>query len=284
VPSPRRAPDERRGAAGAPREALVVALVAGAVLLTALAGPLVLRIHEPPAWLQLDIEPGVVTPAPQPSAADLGLGDPQGMPAWVGEAIRWVGLLAAAVILALVLRVLIALLKDWWRGIDRGAGGASRTAGLVTDEQLDEEARAELERGVADAWRALRADLPPGDAVVAAWLALEKAAGECGVDRDPAATATEFTLSLLDRTPADPRAARTLLRLYHAARFSDHPVTERDVAAAGSALDTLAAGLAPVASRVARGDPGPGDGAPGSDVGDTGAGARGTDVPGGGAP
>ncbi len=228
------------------REALVIALVAVAVILAALAGPLVVRWHDPPAWMDASITlPPMDTATPPPAEEDVEFGT-RALPGWVGDVVRWVAIAAVVVGLALLARRLRGLLRGWWQGIDRGNAAPTAPGGLALDEELDETAQEVLHEGVTQAWRALRADLPPGDAVVAAWLALEEAAGECGIEREPAQTASEFTLALLDRTPADPRAARALLRLYHGARFSEHPVTPADVTAAGQALDTLAAGLAGV--------------------------------------
>jgi hypothetical protein len=103
--------------------------------------------------------------------------------------------------------------------------------------------------GVHAARRALREDVPPGDAVVAAWMALERAAHGSGVDRDPAQTATELTVALLDRTQADPASTRALLDLYLQARFSSHPLTAAHVAAAQEHL-------ARITERVTRGQVG----------------------------
>ena len=100
-----------------------------------------------------------------------------------------------------------------------------------------------LREGVADADWELRSHRRPADAVVAAWVRLEAAAARSGVVRDRAATPTEFTVSVLDRTPADPNATQELLRLYLRARFSEDLMTADDVAAAIAALRTLAAGL-----------------------------------------
>jgi hypothetical protein len=74
-------------------------------------------------------------------------------------------------------------------------------------------------------------------------VALEQAAERCGVERDPASTATEFTVDVLGRTPADGAATRDLLALYLRARFGGAPLTAADVTAAHEALATLQAGL-----------------------------------------
>lgn len=102
-----------------------------------------------------------------------------------------------------------------------------------------------LEQGVARAARFLEDDrVPPGDAVIAAWVALEESAARSGVVRDRAQTASEFTLDVLDATQADAAATRRLLSLYLAARYSEHRLTAADVATARDALTLLADGVA----------------------------------------
>jgi len=107
-----------------------------------------------------------------------------------------------------------------------------------------------LAEGVEHARLALAEHVPPGDAVVAAWVALEHAAQRTGVVRDPAQTPTEFTVAVLDETRADPAATRSLLDLYLRARFSEHPLTAADVTAARAHLETLSTGV----TRRRRGD------------------------------
>ncbi|WP_454043908.1 DUF4129 domain-containing protein [Cellulosimicrobium sp. Marseille-Q8652] len=86
--------------------------------------------------------------------------------------------------------------------------------------------------------------MPPRDAVIAAWVSLEDAAALAGAHRDPAQTPTEFTVAVLDRTPADPGAVATLRGLYHRARFRGADIDAGDVRAARAALRRLADDLA----------------------------------------
>ncbi|MBE9926581.1 DUF4129 domain-containing protein [Cellulosimicrobium cellulans] len=86
-------------------------------------------------------------------------------------------------------------------------------------------------------------DADPHDAVVAAWVALERAAARVGTRRDPAQTPTEFTTAVLSRTPADPHAVTTLRRLYHRARFSESTLGTTDLDAARHALTRIATDL-----------------------------------------
>lgn len=80
-----------------------------------------------------------------------------------------------------------------------------------------------------------------GEGIIAAWLALETAATESGMQRRPADTPTELTVRVLQRTAADPQATDDLLRLYHRARFSTAPLGPAERARAADALDRLAA-------------------------------------------
>lgn len=253
MPSPRPAPVAAGRGTGGRREVLAVLLVGVVVLVTALGGPLVLRWHNPPHWLDLDVSVPTMQQGAPTTPPELPDAAPQRtLPAWFGQSMKWVALAALAVVVFFLLRYVWRLVRDRWRAIDRG-GADGGAGGFETLDELDDVTQAALGEGVATAGRALRDDLPPGDAVIAAWLALERAAERSGLVRDPAQTATEFTLALLDRTPAEPGAARALLALYHRARFSDHPVQPSDVAAARVALDALAAALARVA-----GPPSPG--------------------------
>ncbi|MCR1982156.1 DUF4129 domain-containing protein [Cellulosimicrobium cellulans] len=86
-------------------------------------------------------------------------------------------------------------------------------------------------------------DADPHDAVVAAWVALERAAARAGTRRDPAQTPTEFTTAVLTSTPADPHAVATLRRLYHHARFGEHTLGTADLDAARHALTRIATDL-----------------------------------------
>ncbi len=83
----------------------------------------------------------------------------------------------------------------------------------------------------------------PGDAVIAAWVALEHEAALQGAERRAAQTSTEFTAELLAATPAPADAVATLRALYQRARFTRRPITAADVAAARTALGSIAAAL-----------------------------------------
>lgn len=248
-------------------------LVGAVVLVTALVGPLAPRWHDAPAWLALNAQLPTAPPPVETASTEQSTATSSPVaPSWLSQTVKWLAIAVLVALVALLLRYLVRLVVNRWRAIDRGGPG-DETGGLESLDEIDDLTTAALQEGVVRAGQALRRELPPGDAVVAAWLALERAAAAGGVAHDPTRTATEFTLDLLDRTRADRAAARTLLGLYHRARFSEHVVTVDDVAAAHAALDVLAVALAvptvpvpgPAGGLDPAGEPGPtNDGGPAS--------------------
>ncbi|MFC8190050.1 DUF4129 domain-containing protein [Cellulomonas sp. NPDC057328] len=217
--------------------AAAAVLVVVAVLAGALAGPVQLggRQVEPPDLPTFSAPP---PPSPPPAGVDRPVTEPGDPPAWLRTVTVVLVVLAVAAVLALVARWLRR--RRWWTPPPPGDADAPGTAADVGDMQVVAAMRA----GVRSASRALADDVPPGDAVVAAWVAVEEAAASTGVVRDRAQTATEFTLDVLDRTRADPDATRALLALYLTARFGAHPVTAADVRRARELLDVVGTGLA----------------------------------------
>ena len=101
-----------------------------------------------------------------------------------------------------------------------------------------------LRRGALTALEILDEMADPEDAVIRSWLALEQAAAFSGAPRRPADSPTEFARSLLARTGADRAAVRTLLQLYHRARFSSHPVGLAEIRQARACVLGLSHSLA----------------------------------------
>lgn len=83
---------------------------------------------------------------------------------------------------------------------------------------------AELERGASS------------DAVINAWLMLERTALEVGVDDDASRTPTELVSAVLDEYDVDRPSIERLAALYREARFSVHPIGEEQREAAREAL------------------------------------------------
>ena len=158
------------------------------------------------------------------------------------QAQRWVYLVVLFVA-GLLLAVALGLLVRWIRRLlDQRApydvDAADPDVELGGDVQ--DGATPALREGVRRAAQVLEEEVPPGDAVIAAWVALEASAERSGLVRDRAQTATEFTVEVLDATRADPGATRVLLDLYLAARYSEHVLTPRDVDQARTSLAAIA--------------------------------------------
>ena len=230
-----------------PHPSRPVIVGAAVAVVAVLAGLALLGAGSSSSWrVQLPTLPSLPAPPPLP-ALPQDTAVPTGLPQ-VGDTIRppahfglWVGG-AALLVVVLVLAVLLArwLSKRHLPVPGDDADRVEPDAVAGTDE--------EVRRAVVDAVDAALARLdavgPPRDAVVAAWMELEAAALRVGVERDPAQTPTEFTADLLAGTSAPPDAVAALRRRYHAARFSRHPVSDADVAAARGALGRIATALA----------------------------------------
>lgn len=131
---------------------------------------------------------------------------------------------------------------------------------LRVDVQVPDEAPiSAMEEASRRAFDELHRAAEPGDAIIRAWLVLQDAAAESGLRRRPSDTPTDLTMLVLDRTRADPKAARGLLRLYHRARFGTAPMTEADQETALTHLQVLAASWDAVdrhaSSRAGSGEP-----------------------------
>lgn len=223
---------------------LAALLVVVGVLAAALSGPVSLeaRSGDDPTW----------TPPPAPSVtvsvtlppSDGEAEEPPPVPAWIVWLVRAVQVL---VVLA-VLTALALLLRHATRGwrLDRDDVPEDRVPpGDEAGDELSDTAVAALREGVREATRALEDDVPPGDAVIGAWVAVETAAARTGVVRDRAQTASEFAVRVLDATRADPAATRELLALYLAARFGARGVDADDVRRARDLLTVVGQGLVP---------------------------------------
>jgi Domain of unknown function (DUF4129) len=79
----------------------------------------------------------------------------------------------------------------------------------------------------------------PRNAIVACWDRFEEQAERAGLARRPWETSSEFTIRLLDLVSADGGSVARLERLYHEARFSEHPIGEEQRAEAVEALEAV---------------------------------------------
>lgn len=155
---------------------------------------------------------------------------------------------AAALFVALVVAViafglywLIRRLRAAWRPEEADVE-SDLLEGDVPGETLTVDI-ASLATAVARANAHLAGSAEPGDAVIAAWVALEDEAELQGAGRDPAQTATEFTSRLLERTSVPADAVAVLRGLYHRARFTSRPVSPDDVRRARESLGRVAEAL-----------------------------------------
>lgn len=181
----------------------------------------------PPVTVTETDEAPLPEQAPVPTAPPLA-----GIPAWASDTVL---ALAVAALLGLV------VLGAWWlwqrrHGLRSDVLRAEAT-GAVTDLVAGEDEEVpDLAPALRRAAAALGTGAAPGDAIVAAWVALEETAAASGAARSAADTPTEFTTRLLRRTAADPDAVARLREIYRAARFGSHAPNDDDVAAAAEAL------------------------------------------------
>lgn len=132
-----------------------------------------------------------------------------------GELLPLAGIVLVGVVVGALLRLVMGL-----RGADVGRPGRAAAVEAAPPAAEPEPDVATLRRGVARAHTLLGAGAAPADGVIAAWLAVEEAAAASGVTRAPSQTSSELTAAVLAATNADPDAVRTLLALYHRARFA----------------------------------------------------------------
>ncbi|MFE9743522.1 DUF4129 domain-containing protein [Saccharothrix saharensis] len=157
-------------------------------------------------------------------------------PAAAGSLLVFLIVLIAVVVVGVVW-LLVSLGVFRWRR-RRGTGVTVDAPDLPEDHATPPPI---LVRRAAEALDELRgkADGPPGDAVIAAWLSLERAARDSGVPREGHQTATEFTGDLLRRYRVDEDATGTLRRVYQRARFGTAEVTAADARTAADALEHI---------------------------------------------
>lgn len=229
----RPAPPGRRPNLGA------AAAVAGLALLVvvgaSVAGPWVLeerqwesplaRVERPEPLEPLPLPPPFRSATPRP-----GSGEPLDL--------SWLPIVGIVLLAGVVVAALIWLWQRY-RQADTGEQVAPLGDGIAVEGHVEPKIPV-LQQGVRVARHFLDQVGDPTDAIVAAWLALEEAAAASGVYREPAATPTEFTVDVLERTKASPAATAELLHLYHRARFASAGAEPGDVEAAARCLAVLA--------------------------------------------
>ncbi|MDF9877991.1 DUF4129 domain-containing protein [Cellulosimicrobium cellulans] len=247
--------DHRRP--GPARFAAVAALALAAVIAAAVGAP---WGWEAPGWFD-DVARDPVAPPPDTATtrdANTGPDDLRGLADAGGTSfdtylLGFLGGVVLVVLVVLARRYLPALL------VRRRRRELLVTApGAVSVHAAEDPVVPELREAVDRAHDDLHVpDVDPHDAVVAAWVALERAAERAGTRRDPAQTPTEFTSAVLASTRVDADAVATLRGLYHRARFGETPLGVHDLEAARAALARIAADLATRAGLAADGTPDP---------------------------
>lgn len=250
--------------------ALAAVLVVVGVLAAAVSGPVSLhaRTSDEPTWT-MPAETYAATASPLPTPEPMG--EPPTLPDWVQgllEVLQWL----AVVVGLLLISFLVRYLSRGWRVDEPGTADDDVAPGDEAGDEIDDTGVAALRAGVRQAEHALEDDVPPGDAVIGAWVAVETAAARTGVVRSRTQTTSEFTVRVLGATRADPAATRELLELYLAARFGAQGVDAADVERARELLGVVGRGLVARAGHGDAGDAtdvdgtGPADGAaPGAD-------------------
>ncbi len=236
--------------AGRASTTAVLAVLAGVALVTGLTtwaasiGPGAVLTGDGPATHR-------VSPSPSPTSPSAESATPTQPPGRRAEADDTVAqVIRAFVIVAGVAAVLLLLLPVafLWRWlVERYRLRRRREPAPeeVDFDVLDVASRVSEEIGRdAARQRELLLGGTPRNGIVECWHRFEAQASTAGLSRLPWETSAEFTMRMLDLVAADLAAVARLSELYREARFSDHPVDERDRAAAVAALDVLHAGLA----------------------------------------
>ena len=218
-----------RGATGVAGVVAGAAVVMAALVVTATgrAPDLVSRPRtslgeEPPPTSGVEL-----TPLPRESAT------PEGVNGWDLAGLFAVVVQVVVVLVILgVLLLLVLAVRDLLRRVAPRL--ASEEEADFDSPQVPEEVLAGADHGLEALERGA-----PRNAIVAAWVALEDAAGAAGLPRHPAETSTEYVVRVLRVWDVDPRSLAELAGLYREARFSTHPLAEHHRRRAVSALATI---------------------------------------------
>ena len=186
---------------------------------------------------------------------------------------------APMIILLSLLGAVLVVLAVW---VALRMRALARPAPPEAGEAAEDELTADRARAALDEARdPLSSLVDAQDAVIAAWLVLERSLAEAGVPRHPSRTTLEFVVEVLAVFDLDRSALDRLAGLYRRALFDPAPPGEDDRTAAVAALDRLSADLDALGASSPR-DPaaapagGGGQGVDGSGRG-TGGGRRGVD-------
>jgi hypothetical protein len=153
--------------------------------------------------------------------------------------IPWAPILYGLLVVVLLAAVVISI---WWSSRLRRPA-----APLVIEDVGAEELREAVESG-----RAALAEISDARAaIIACYVAMERSLADRGTSRTAADTPDELLARAVGAGTVRGPAAGRLTALFYEARFSTHPVAAGQRAAAGAALDELAAELAAAQSAEA---------------------------------
>jgi uncharacterized protein DUF4129 len=217
----------REGTLAAAGAAAVCAVVAGLVVLASSSGS-VRPISESTKTVERTGPTPPVTASP--TVPTFGSGDEVvgQLPEWVWSVVRSLMIIGAVLVAILIARAVIKLVRsiripeiprpepENWQQIT-----AIRVAEAVDDSL------AQLATG------------PASDAIVACWVALERAAEQAGMPREASETPAEFTVRVLAGAAVSEPELMRLAALYREARFSSHTLPEEARAEARAALEVL---------------------------------------------
>ena len=133
-----------------------------------------------------------------------------------------IALIIIVTVIAAVLLALTLWVAHRMRRLARPAPAIAREADA--DELTVTQARSALD----DARERLSTVVDAQDAVIAAWLALERTIADAGVHRARSQTTLEFVVAVLGRLDLDRTALELLAHLYRRALFDPQPLQESD--------------------------------------------------------
>ncbi len=225
------------------RRGVLVAVACGIVVMAALVVAAVARpvalLSRPDVAVPLPPVPTIATssgPSPTSTSTATATALPPSDPSpFLIALVQIVLVLAAAIVLAVLIRILMAL----WR--------RPRITLHEDPTFVIPDVPVELLRSAEQRVSMLRTGTPR-NAIVAAWLDLETAVAATGLPRDPAETSTEFTERVIGTWDIDRLRLGDLAALYREARFSVHELDESHRERAVRDLEALHADLARVVS------------------------------------
>jgi hypothetical protein len=202
--------------------AAVLAVFAGLALA-------LLASHSGPPFSSTPAPQGTVqTIAPAPAPTNTGRPVDRGQdqpPPRTFTSLTWLYILVAAGLLFLggsAIPLFLPRRPRWrWWSLGEGRAAPPRLPRPTAVPRVEQELASVVDTALA------RLDGGPvGDAIVACWLGLERAAAQVGTPRRAAETSAELTERVLAEHRVSPQTLRRLAALYREARFSRHRLGE----------------------------------------------------------